>query len=52
MATKQRILMADITPEGVDGALVLIYSKPAMAGELSEQEVIEFLENFKLGKGQ
>ncbi len=49
MATKMRLVMADITPEGVDGTVVLIFSKPRKLGPLEQSEVIDFLSTFQLG---
>jgi hypothetical protein len=49
MATKQRILMLDITPDSGSGALILQYIELGKGGPVETSDVVEFLTPFQIG---
>jgi hypothetical protein len=49
MATKQRIMMLDVTPEGHVGTLVVQYTLLGPGDPVTDQEVLDFLAHFRIG---
>ena len=48
MATKQRVMLVDITPEGREGALLLIYSRFSGTTPVEQRDIEDFLQHFRI----